>query len=237
MEYPELTQPGPALAAVPDEYRRAFPHNDLVRIRRGPISATLLTRGGSRFFTLRSGQAVINGVRFASAFFGKGQFVPSTTEDRENGWGLSQSLVGPYFQPLDPPRIVTADDWGKTRPLRKQTEICRLEQLADVTETARGFRLRVQAHGTDGVPLAIEINFREGGKLEGVVPAPKVDQGWLLPSGQATCRFGGDVIRFGPGLQAHSYTQIRAAEPKLPGPSVYLTGFTPFDHSIEFDCG
>jgi hypothetical protein len=46
---------------------------------------------------------------------------------------------------------------------------------------------------------------------------------------------GGDAVRFGPGLRQHIYTQVRGAEPKLPGTSVYLCGYTPFDHTLTFE--
>jgi hypothetical protein len=85
------------------------------------------------------------------------------------------------------------------------------------------------------VPVAVEINLREGGTLEGCSPAPQVLDGWILDRGEATYRLGGNAVRFGPGVAPHRYTQIRGAEPKLPGPSVYLTGFTPFDHTIGFE--
>ena len=34
---------------------------------------------------------------------------------------------------------------------------------------------------------------------------------------------GGDTVRFGPGSAGHLLTQLRGAEAKLPGQSVYLT--------------
>jgi hypothetical protein len=179
---------------------------------------------------------VINAVRFATAFFGKGQFVPGSAEQRGDSWHLTQALSAPYYQPLDPPQKVSADDWRSVRGKREQTEVCRMTQSATVTETDKGFRLRLQASGTKDVPLAVEINFREGGKLEGVESAHKVDEGWILPTGIGVYRMGSDRIRFGPGLRSHLYTQVRGAEPKLSGPSVYLTGFTPFDHTLEFEC-
>jgi hypothetical protein len=81
----------------------------------------------------------------------------------------------------------------------------------------------------------VEINLREGGKLEGCTPAPNAADAWLLESGQAVYRMGRDALRFGPGAAPHRYIQVRGAEAKLPGPSVYLTGLTPFDHTIAFE--
>jgi hypothetical protein len=67
------------------------------------------------------------------------------------------------------------------------------------------------------------------------VPVPRVSSAYLLASGQGGAwRVGAHEIRFGPGLAEHRYTQVRGAEPKLPGTSVYLTGYTPFDHTVEF---
>ena len=236
MEYPELAAGTSMVSPVPENYRRAFPHNGFVRIRRGPVSATVLGGGRSRFFTLRNGEAVINAVRFASAFFGRGQFSSETLEENEKIIDLKQELQAHYYQPLDPARTVTAEDWRRLTADRKRSELCRLTQTVVITETAKGFRLRLQSFGTDNVPLAVEINFREGGKLEGVKPAHKVEDGWLFASGQATYRMGSDTIRFGPGFAEHSYTQVRGAEPKLAGPSVYMTGLTPFDRTLDFEC-
>jgi hypothetical protein len=237
MEYRELAGPGPAHAAIPEFYERHFPALSIARIRRGLTSATLILGGNSRFFILRRGEAVINAVRFASAFFGKGQFVPEKAAKRGDSYVFTQSLRGDYLQPLERPRRIGPTDWAAARAERRRTEVCLLEQSATVTERASGFQVRIQAHGTNDVPVAVEINLREGGRLEGCVPAPRVKDAWVLSSRQAVLRMGEDLIRFGPGLALHNYTQVRMAEEKLPGPSVYLTGYTPFDHTLAFEWG
>jgi hypothetical protein len=236
MEYPELAGPGPAPQPVPDQYTKFYRHNQLVHVRRGPVSAVILGADRNRVFAFRNGDAIINAVRFASAFFGKGQFAAENIEERDGGYFLSQSLEGPYYQPLDPVRKVGPDDWGEVRAARKRTEISKLTQSATVTPTAKGFRLRVQSHGQADVPLAVEINFREGGRFEGPVETvAKIPDAFALKSGSGVYCVGSYGIRFGNGANAHMWTQVRGADAKLPGPSVYLTGFTPFDHTIEFE--
>lgn len=235
MEYPELNAAGPKPEPVPDQYEKRMQVLDLVRIRRGATSASIFTKGNSRFFTLRRGEAVINAVRFASAFFGKAQFVPDKAEWKDGVHHLTQSLEAPYYQPFTPVRKIAAGEWTATQKLRPQSEVCHFQQSASITETNTGFRVRVQADGTRNVPVTIEINFREGGKLEGVVPMHKIENGWALASGKGSYRMGNDTISFGPARQEHSFVQMRGALPKLSGPSVYLTGFTPFDHTIEFE--
>ena len=234
LEYNDLAGPGPASEAVPEQYERVFPHIGLARFRRGPASASLLWNGSSRFFSVRRGDCVLNAVRFASAFFGKGQFTSIDGRKQGRSYTLRQQLEGPYFQPLEPVQSVGTEDWARTRILRKQSEVCRLEQSAILEEIRNGFRLRIRSEGTNDVPVAVEVNFREGGKIEGCDPAPKLEGAWMLGKGEARYRVGASSIRFGPGRQEHSYIQVRGAEAKLPGSSVFLTGFTPFDHTLTF---
>jgi hypothetical protein len=235
MEYPELLEPGPADTPIPEDYERLMPSIGIARLRRGQRSATLILGGGSRFFTFRNGGAIVNAVRFASAFFGKGQFVPRTAEKRGDSYHFEQHLEAGYYQPVDPPRRIPASEIGAARSRRRVTEVCRLEQSAVVTETPRGFNLRIRALGTNDVPLAVEVSLGEGGRLEGCTPLPKVAGAWLLESGQATYRMGNDALRFGPGVASHRYVEVRGAEARLAGTSVYLTGLTPFDHTIRFE--
>ena len=236
LEYPELAAELPAAQPLPDDYEKLFPAIGLARIRRRNRDATVVLSGNSRFLSLRSGDAVVQAVRFATSFFGKGQFVPQAgAKHQGSGYRLRQSLEAPYYQPLDPPRRVTPANWASLRDQRRQTQACRLEQSAAIEETANGFALHIEATGTKGVPLAIEINLREGGQLEGCRPAPRQPDGWILEKDFATYRAGANTIRFGPGAAPHLETQLRGAEPKLPGPCVYLTGYTPFAHTIRFE--
>jgi hypothetical protein len=234
LEYPDLSQPLPDGASLPDDFEQSFPDVGIARIRRGPLSATLVLGGSSRIFTLRYGDAVVEGVRFATSFFGKGQFIPETVERRGRAYLFRQSLEAPYYQPL--PQKVTPETWERTRAQRRRTEINHLEQSAEITEMTNGFRVRLRAEGTKGVPLSVEISLREGGSLQGCRALEATPGSYVLEDGTGTYRAGANEVRFGPGAAPHQYVQLRGAEPKLPGRSVYITGFTPFDRTLLFEC-
>ncbi len=234
LEYPEL-QRAVAPKPIPDDYVKVFPVVGIARIRHGLTSATLQFKGGDRVFCLRRGDVVMNGVRFASAFFGMGQFLPAEGGPKGKGsYAFTQQLAGPYYQPLEKhEEIVYHEQWGESWKRRKQSGICRLTQSAIVTEEKNGFSMRIQAHGTDEVPLTVEISFAPGGVLEGCEKLK--DETYLLSAGaQASYRVGKDMLRFGPGKRENRYVNVRGALPKLDGTSVYLTGYTPFDHTIRF---
>jgi len=240
MEYPELAGTLPAGAPLPEYYEKQFPLVGLTRIRRGELDGTVILQDSSRFFSARKGPLVVNAVRFATSFFGKGQFVPGTTVKRDVGYVGTQSLEALYYQPLAPVQKVTTQNWAELRDKRRTTQICKLEQSATLKEKAGGFELRIQASGNSGgtpigVPLAVEISLREGGKLEGCRPAPHLDGAWVLQQDYATYTVEGKTLRFGPGAAPHLLAQLRGAEAKLPGVGVYLTGYTPFDKTISFD--
>ena len=231
MEYPEMIGPLPSLVAPPDNYTRVMDKEGIVRFRHGSISSTLLAKD-TTFFTTRSGNNVIGAIRFASAFFGKGQFTAPAIKRQGDRFTLEQQMQAGYYQPLEPARQVNSDNWSQLRRDRKETQICSLTQIVELNQTRTGFQIRMQASGTSGVPLAIEINLREGGKLDGCEAAADVN---LLSNGYATYATSDASVRFGPGVCKHRWTQIRGALPRLPGRSVYLTGFTPFDHTLNID--
>jgi hypothetical protein len=235
LEYPELAAPLPEPAPLPDDYEKWMPLAGLARIRRGTLDATMVLSGNSRFFSARKGAAVIEAVRFATSFFGKGQFVPATAAKEGGAYVFRQSLEAPYYQPLLPPERVTAKNWAALREKRRRTQICRLEQSATVTERAGGFDMRIESRGTPGVPLAVEIALREGGELRGCRAAPHAAGAWILEDDFASYRIGGVELRFGPGAAPNLQTQLRGAEARLAGVGVYITGYTPFERTIRFE--
>jgi hypothetical protein len=240
LEYPELLKALPAPAALPSDYERTMPEIGLTRIRRGDLDATLVLADSSRFFSARKGGVVVQAVRFATSFFGKGQFVPASTVGRQGSYVATQSLSAPYYQPLAPAQKVDYRNWGALRDHRRKTQVCTMEQSVTVKEKTGGFDLRIQSRGASGgqrlgVPLAIEINLREGGRLEGCRSAPHVEDAWILESGYAKYTVGGQSVRIGPGAAGHLLTQLRGAEAKLPGVSVYLTGYTSFDQTVSIE--
>ena len=224
-----LSTPLPDTEALPNNYVKAFPHSKLVRIRRGQMDATILAEN-STFLTFHKGNAVLQAIRLASAFFGKGQFVGASIDQHGNHFVLCQELTGPYYQPYPVDQLPSDGNWHKMpRSNRPQSEIQQLTTLVEVVENDGKLEVRIDIRGTDHVPVALELAFRHGGRLTGVSTVDGVEDAYLLADGMGTYTFGGNQITFGSGTATHSWTQLRGALPKLNGMCVYLTGETPFE--------
>ena len=79
----------------------------------------------------------------------------------------------------------------------------------------------------------MELIFRKGGKLAGVEAVANNAEAFLLMGKQASYTVGNDKIQFGPGTYAHKWLQLRGALPMMDAPTVYITGYTPFKHTIH----
>ncbi len=233
---PDFARALPPDAPLPTDYAKVFAYSDLVRIRRGRASGTILA-GNTTLFSFRKGAAALEAVRLASAFFGKGQFSGEALAGRDGRTVLRQALEGPYFQPLSPSQISggehvkmapTGTLAAGSKAFRTRSNVQNLTAVVTITEQAGRFRLEFAVEGTAEVPVAIELAFRHGGKLEGVEPVKHMPDAFLLRAGLGRYVLGDDTIEFGPGHVEHTYTQLRGALPKWDGQSVYLTGLTPF---------
>jgi len=232
LEQATLNSALPASGELPTNYVKHFPHSSLARIRRNSVDATILAHNTS-FFTFFKGNAALQGVRMATAFFGKGQFNSPILKIEEGQYILTQELIGPYYQPHAKADIARDGDWEKMpRKYRPKSEIQHLKSEIRIREKEGQFELQFDIKGTDNVPLAIELAFRSGGKLEGVIPVPNIEDAYLLEKDFGRYTMDGQTIEFGPGYKKHSWTQLRGASPKLNGDSVYLTGYTPFEFTL-----
>ena len=238
---PEFARPLPPEAALPTDYAKVFPHSSLARIRRGNASGTILA-GNTTIFSFRKGAAALEAVRFATAFFGKGQFIGDALQLREGRYVLRQELDGPYFQPLTQDQIAGGEHVkmapngtlaADSKARRARSEVQTLAAMVAITEHGGKFDLSFSIRGTEHVPVAIELAFRHGGMLHGVKPQAEVKDAFLLESGTGRYVVGRDTIEFGPGRAEHTYTQVRGAVPKWDGQSVYLTGTTPFEFTLK----
>ncbi len=228
--YPELNRTDIPGDPLPDDFVKEFPNNRLVRIRRKRASISINTAGRDRFLNIRYGDAVIEAIRFSTAFFGKAQFVPDSASRTQNGWTLTQNLEAPYYQPFTPTRKIGPDDWDKTQKQRPRTQICHLRQSATITEIQNGLRAEIVAEGTDNVPLTIEIKLRDNVRAEGVA-------GELFEAREARLIAGSDSIRITGGGCDHKYLDVRGARPRLGSPALFITGYTPFRRTLEFTWG
>ena len=123
LEDPFLLKSLPDSKPLPKSYVKEFYYSDLLRIRRGNIDATILA-SNPIFFTSFKGNAALEGVRVASAFFGKGQFKGQAIEKTDRGFKMSQRLSGPYYQPLDPDDIPEdRNGWEVPRMRRELSEV------------------------------------------------------------------------------------------------------------------
>lgn len=233
LEDPFLWKPLPASKQLPVSYVKAFPYSGVVRIRRGDWDTTLLSNNPG-WLTFHKGAAVLQTMRIASSFFGKGQFQTENITQQGNSWVLSKKLEGNYYQPYPKDKIAPDGDLSKMpRTNRDKSNIQYLETTIRISEAGNGIEVAIEMSGTDNVPVAMELIFRRGGKFEGVTAHPSKADAFLLSGNKGSYRMGNDTIHFGPGKLEHKGIQLRGALPAADAPTVYLTGFTPFKHIVQ----
>lgn len=233
LEDPTLWKELPADKPLPVSYAKAFPYSGVVRIRRGNWDSTLLSNN-TGWLTFHKGNAVLQAMRVAASFFGKGQFQSERIEQQGDTWILRKSLEGPYYQPLDKDKISPDGDLDKMpRTLRKQSEIQKLETTVKVKEANNGLEIEINMSGTEGVPVAFELIFRAGGTFSGVTKHLTKENAYLFSGEKGSYSVGSDTINFSSGMVEHKNIQLRGALPAMDAPTVYLTGFTPFRHILK----
>ena len=88
-------------------------------------------------------------------------------------------------------------------------------------------------NGTEEVPVTLELVFRKGGQLKGVESVTQKTDAYILKGQSGSYTVENDTIHFGPGKAEHKWLVVRGALPAMDAPTVYITGFTPFKHTIQ----
>lgn len=264
LEDPLLQKELPAASPLPLNYEKFFRQANLLRMRRGPVTATLfggvdrpliIASGRSNspnFYAFRKGDAVLKYMRLSTSFFSTGYFYSEGIQREGNSYVLHKKLDVPYYQPLpknkrnakgDYKLSPSIDDrfWNKmdfsNRPV---SNVKTLQTTIRFSDKAGSNELLFEVSGQPGVAVTIELCFQEGGKLTGV--AEGANQNFFLEQGTGEYTWGNDTIRFGPGTVRHKTITNLEGERysthfgslRTPGMHVYLTGVTPFSHSLNF---
>lgn len=263
MADPVLAKELPKPAALPTNYEKLFKTSSLVRIRRGDTSLTLfggndlpliIASGRSvspNFFGYRKGMAALKYMRMSSRFFSMGYFRSEGISAKNGEYVLYQELKAPYYQPLKPEDrkkdgdyelTPSVDDrfWSKMSFDKRPADFKVQETKITLSENNGEVTLDFEVNGPAGVAIVIQLCFDEEGQLSGVEKGNTGSN--FLADGYGEFTNGKDKITFGPGVKSHEWTRGMGGEKysvlngnlDTPGQHVYLTGHTPFKHTLKF---
>jgi len=237
LEDSSLMQSLPEGTHLPARYHKFFKYSDMVRIRDGHTDMSIIANN-TTFFTYFKGEAALEAVRLSSAFFGKGQFQSQQLEKDGDTYILSSTIHGPYYQPLPNDKIPKdGDAWGKVpRTEREQSEVQTLHTKIVLTESDGKASIKISVDGPKNLPVTLELGFRSGGTLTNVMPKQGIGNAFLIEEGDfASYQKGKDIIRIGPGVCAHKWTQLRGALPKLQADCLYFTNYAPCEIELTIE--
>ncbi len=219
------------------------------------ISSGLATN--PTFFRFRKGAAVLDSVRLSPAFFNLGFFRSEGLTVSPDGrtFTLRQTQHAAYYQPLPADRRNPNGDYPLTddgrfyskmdfphRPRDEKALTTRITVRELPPPAAPGaFELIFEVTDTPGIAVTLELGFRPGGTLTGAEPRTNAAEPdtFFLKTGTARYTVGSDTIEVGPGSFASARVSMtgedyswRGGQLRTEGPKVYLTGVTPFRHTL-----
>lgn len=254
----------PSPSVLPDRYEKIFPLSHLLRIKHnqtyitlfGGVDWPLIIASGRAcspdIFSYRKGKAVLRYLRLSSTFFSMGYFYSEGLKRQGNSYVLQKKLQIPYYQPLplnkrnkqgDYKLSPSVDDrfWNKMDfANRPQSNIKTLDTTIIMTEKNGEVELAFSVNGQSKVPVTIELCFNEGGQFTGLTTDSKGNA--ILAGDMAVYEVEGEQLHFGPGSFTNAVPENLEGERysthfgtlKTSGTRVYLTGVTPFKHTLFF---
>ncbi len=218
----------------PTSYFKRFRYSGVFRFRQSNFDVSII-ENNLTFLSLIKGSAVLQSLRLGSTFFGsRGQFTAENIEVNKNQVILTKSIKHGYFQPFPKDKIIGDGVYSKMpREQRKLSEPQFLNYKIKITLFDKKTEVALEVIGTDNVLVSLEMNFRKGGKLSGVISDKNRPDSYFLKDGWGTYSKDGNLITFGPGKIEHQWGTMRGMEEKPIGNTVYINGHTPFDHILE----
>lgn len=245
-------------------YEKLFSTSDILRIRHDKVTTTffggadwpiIIASGRSNspnFYSYRKGKAILKYLRLSTNFFSMGYFYGQGIKKEGNKYVLYKKLEVPYYQPLSKSFRKASGDyelspsidgrfWNKMdfkhRPV---SNVKTLETRVSLIAANDKNELFFEVTGQVGVQVTIELCFKEGGRLSGITAGDNGNS--FLEKGVGKYEFEGDVIEFGPGSVGHKIIAGLEGERysthfgnlRTTGEHVYLTGVTPFKHTLSF---
>jgi hypothetical protein len=206
------------------------------------------------FFAYRKGEAILKYARLSSRFFSMGYFYSEGLKKEGGKYILYQKKVAPYYQPMPAEKRNANGDyklsqsidgryWSKMSFEDRPVSNVKTQETTIILEEVDGSaELTFQVGGPDNVMVTIELCFEEGGELSGVVSSDDQAENYFLEEGTGQYNYGKDTIHFEPGKLEHKYINRLEGERysthrgtlRTDGMHVYLTGMTPFEHTLTF---
>jgi hypothetical protein len=206
-------------------------------------------------FAFRKGEAILKYLRYSTDFFSTGYFRSKGIKKIDGKYVLSQKIEAPYYLPL-PAKFKRADGdykhsqstdgrfWNKMDfEHRPQSNIRTLETIITVEAKNGVNELTFSTKGTDGVHVTIEFCFKEGGTFSGLTKMEDSVDNYSLASGSGEYHFGKDTIKIDGGIYQHNKLKNLDGEMytshfgtlRTEGLHLYLSGITPFKHTITIE--
>ena len=209
---------------LPDHYKRVFADSNIVRIKDGKTSVTIMGNNNI-LLAFHNGLAVIDGFRIKYAYYGYRDFLPKKLEVAARSY-----ILRDWFNQWQ-----SGPTPGRVEPVEVDLSI-----LTEFTPRENGLDIDVSATGQKGVPLQLEFGIRKRGTL--VVNGSEYDLSITdlvsMDGGDAVIKAGDDRLVIRGGVVQHRiYSSDDRWTANLHTTRLMITPLTPFSGKVQITYG